>query len=196
MTRLSPVLPAVFMALAGCMAGPESREAPSESVREADLATAESFVDAFYSFNPERLRESLRAAATSQPAILFYQGWAEGARYTVVNRAPCEHKDVRTVSCSITVDEDLINTLGVGFDVTDTFVLLFSDAEIVAVDTESDDPEKYHAASSWVRENRHSLIDEPCRGYFDGGPTPGKCAQAMVQGFAEFVSAGEQGDIE
>ncbi len=185
------VLGAIFVLLGGCTVGEESREAEPEPLRDVDLSTAESFVDAFYTFNPYRLRESLRSAVGSQPAILFYQGWAEGGHYTVASRAPCKRRDLRTISCSITVDDDLINALGIDFNVTDTFVLTFSDAHIVAVETDSDDPEEYHAASLWVRENRRSVIDEPCKGYFDGGPTPERCVQAMVEGFTEFASGRE-----
>ena len=162
----------------------------SESVRDdVVIAVAEAFVDAFYSFDPDRLRASLESARNSQPAILFYQGWAEGENYAIVNRIPCKRRDAQAVSCSITVDDDLINALGIDFDATDTFLLTFSDARIVAVETESDDPQEYYAARARVRENRRTLIEEPCRGYFDGGPTPEQCVQAMIQGFTEFVAS-------
>jgi hypothetical protein len=181
------VLAATFAALAACNA-PTHGHPGAASAGDANVAAAEAFVDAFYSFNPDRLRESMKWAAGSQPDIVFYQGWAEGGNYKVLNRTPCEPRDRNTIACSITVDDDLINALGIDFDVTDTFVLTLSDNRIVAVETESDDPEEYEAATSWVRESRKELIEEPCKGYFDGGPTPQDCVRAMARGFAEFAS--------
>ena len=89
------------------------------------------------------------------------------------------------------VDDDLINALGLSFDVTDTFNLTFSNGEIIAVDPTSNDPPEFSDAESWVSKHRPELIEVPCKGYFDGGPTPGACVKAMVQGFKEFASSSE-----
>src|SRR5688500_13227518 len=67
------------------------------------LTAAEAFVDAFYSFDPERLTETLSAAPESVPRIAYYQGWAEGGNYTVVQRMPCRAESPELVTCSITV---------------------------------------------------------------------------------------------
>ena len=150
------------------------------------IETAESFVGAFYSFDPNVLRATLLSAQDSIPSILFYQGWAEGGNYEIVELTPCAFDIDGTISCSITVKDDLIGTLGIGFDVTDTFHLTFSGGQIVAVTNSSNDPQEYHDAKKWVQENRPELINEPCKGFFDGGPTPGDCVRAMVRGFAEF----------
>ncbi len=150
------------------------------------IETAESFVDAFYSFDPDVLRETLLSAEDSIPSILFYQGWAEGGNYEIVERIPCAFDPEGAISCSITVKDDLIGALGIDFDVTDTFHLIFSGEQIVAVTNSSNDPQEYHDAKKWVQENRPELINEPCMGFFDGGPTPGICVRAMVKGFAEF----------
>ena len=32
-------------------------------------------------------------------------------------------------------------------------------------------------------------IEVPCKGYFAGGPTPGACCKAMVQGFKEYATS-------
>jgi len=152
-----------------------------------DILIAESFIDSFYSFEPAELRAALLNAGESAPAILYYQGWAEGGNYEVVNRMPCVAKSPELVSCSITVKDDLISALGTGFDVTDTFSLSFSAGKIVAVETSSNDPQEFHEARDWVRTHRPELIEVPCRDYFNGGPTPGQCVQAMVQGYKEYV---------
>lgn len=158
------------------------------------IAIAETFVDAFYSFDPEALRRTLLSAEDSIPSILFYQGWAEGGNYKVIERMPCAVDRDGTISCSITVKDDLIGALGIGINVTDTFHLTFADGRIMSVTNSSNDPQTYHDAKKWVQENRSELIDEPCKGFFDGGPTPGDCVRAMVSGYSEFVSSG--GDAE
>jgi len=106
-----------------------------------------------------------------------------------MNRPPCRSVGADSIACPITVDDDLINALGFSFDVTDTFNLTFSKGEITAVDPTSDDPQEFRDAEAWVRKHRSALIEVPCEGFFDGGPTPGACVKAMVQGFKEFASS-------
>ena len=155
---------------------------------EQDIAKAEEFIDAFYSFNPSRLAALLDRAENSKPDILFYQGWAEGGNYKIMNRKPCAPVRADSIACPVTVDDDLINALGITFDVTDTFELTFSRGDVIAVETSSDDPPEFHAAKDWVRRHRPELIEVPCQGYFAGGPTPGACVRAMVQGYKEFAT--------
>ena len=155
------------------------------------IATAETFVDAFYSFDPDALEAALSTAEDSIPSILFYQGWAEGGNYEIMERMPCNIENEGTVSCSITVKDDLIGALGIDFNVTDTFHLTFSDGQIASVTNSSNDPQAYYEAQKWVEENRPELIAEPCKGFFDGGLTPGDCVRAMVRGYSEFVASGE-----
>jgi hypothetical protein len=154
-----------------------------------NVAVAEAFIDAFYSFDPDPLMVAMTSAEESIPSILFYQGWAEGGNYQIVKRKPCRPDQDRTISCSITVKDDLIGALGIGFDVTDTFHLTFFKDQIVSVTTSSDDPQAYHDAKGWVEKNRPELIEQPCMGFFDGGPTPGECVRAMVQGYHEFAAS-------
>jgi hypothetical protein len=166
--------------------------ADSEDRRSADqlITAAESFVDAFYSFNPKELRAALSTAEDSIPSILFYQGWAEGGNYKVMKRMPCKVDNEGIVNCAITVRDDLIGALDIDFNVTDTFHLTFRDGQIVSVSNSSNDPQAYYDASKWVQDNRPELIEEPCKGFFDGGLTPGDCVRAMVQGYSEFVVGG------
>ena len=151
------------------------------------LIIAETFIDAFYSFAPDLLQVVLSSAEDSMPSILFYQGWAEGGNYEVVQRPPCYLENDETVSCSITVKDDLMQALGIDFNVTDTFRLAFSGDHIISVTTSSNDLPIFYDAQEWVKENRPELIAGPCRGFFDGGPTPGDCVRAMVQGYREFA---------
>jgi hypothetical protein len=159
------------------------------------LAKAESFIDAFYSFDPVELRAFLSKAEESAPSIIYYQGWAKGGNYKVLNRKPCEISDLNSVKCSITVEDDPILALGIDFKVTDTFQISFENSEISAVKTSSDDPQIYHDAKDWVRANLTDLIEVPCRGYFDGGPTPGDCARAMAEGYSQFAASEDFPDL-
>jgi hypothetical protein len=163
----------------------------SHQVRANDgnLTAAEEFVDAFYSYDAAKLRAVLSSAESSQPLILYYQGWAERGHYEVINRKPCKADDASKVSCSITVKDDLMSALGIDFDVTDTFHITLSDGKIVSVETSSDDLPVYSQAEEWVNQKHPDLFQESCRGYFEGGPTPGDCVRAMVRGFAEFAAS-------
>jgi hypothetical protein len=144
------------------------------------------FIDAFYSFDRSRLDALLEHAESSKPDILYYQGWAEGGNYKIVDRKPCTSAGESVIACPVTVDDDLGNALKFAYEVTDTFKLTFSGGEIIKVETSSDDPPEFYTAQEWIRTHRPELIEVACKGYFAGGPTPGECVKAMVQGFKEF----------
>lgn len=181
--RLGSVVLIGAVALGGCGLLRSSR-----SETPARLAAAEAFVDAFYSFDRVRLNAALTAAPEAVPRISYYQGWAEGGNYQVVRRMPCQVEDADFVTCSITVRDDLIQALGTGFDVTDTFHLGFEGGRIVSVRVSSNDPPEFDRAMEWVQNERSALVEEPCRDSFEGGPTPQACVRAMVQGFREFAA--------
>jgi hypothetical protein len=105
--------------------------------------------------------------------------------FIVAGRYFCGKK---AVDCSITVKDDLIGALGIDPNVTDTFPVAGVDGEFVRVASSSNDPQAYWDAEAQVRANRADLIDRPCEGFFDGGPTPGDCVRAMVRGHAEYAS--------
>jgi len=153
----------------------------------ADLAKAEAFIDAFYSFDDGRLNETLSSAQQSIPEILYYQGWAQGGHYLIVERQPCRASDSE-VACSITVEDDLIKALGFTFHVTDTFHLTISNGIISSVSTTSNDPPEFHDAEEWVKTERAERFQDSCRGYFAGGPTPQDCVKTMVAGFKEYAA--------
>lgn len=186
--RVALALAAASLA-AGCRR-PGAADAPP--VTDARLATAERFVDAFYSFDRGRLADALVAAERSAPRILYYQGWAEGGHYRVRRRRPCVLEPEQRVRCAITVQDDLILALGLREQVTDTFRLTLDGGRIVRVTTSSDDPPLFEEAVTWVRRERADRIRVPCEGFFAGGPTPQACVRAMVQGFAEFAALRRQ----
>jgi hypothetical protein len=155
----------------------------------SNITQAEALIDAFYSFDENRLEPFLESAESSAPKILYYQGWAEGGNYKIVERKVCEEKTPSMVSCSITVQDDPMLALGIDLNVTDTFNITFSDRQITSVDTTSNDLQVYHDAGAWVMKELTELIAEPCRGFFDGGPTPADCARAMTKGYAQFAAS-------
>jgi hypothetical protein len=153
---------------------------------ERQLKAAEALIDAFYSFEPERLRSAMADAKASQPKLLYYQGWAEGGNYRVLDRKPCRLVKPGEAACAIQVKDDLVPALGIPFDVTDTFHLTFDGERVTAVRTSSNDPPEFEQALKWLGRTKPELLEGPCKGFFDGGPTPGDCVRAVVKGFAEF----------
>jgi hypothetical protein len=180
------VLSIVLLTHIACI---NSTIAATLSGNDQHVLAAEKIIDAFYSFDSEKLKSALEPAKSSIPRIVYYQGWAKGGNYKIVNRVPCEAKSENMVSCSITVKDDLIGALGIDFNVTDTFEFSLHNGKVIYVKTRSNDPQLYRDAISWVKHKRPEVMREPCRGYFAGGPTPEKCAQAIARGFTEFAAS-------
>lgn len=158
---------------------------PSQS---DDLTLAETFIEAFYSWDPDALSGLPWSSDAYLGEITYYQGWAEGGNYKIIDRRPCE-EIARGAICRVTVEDDLLLALGLDFHATDTFQLSIENGEIVAVRTSSDDPELVGTATRWLAEQKPELAEGPCEGFFEGGPTPGDCVRAVVQGFKEFVAS-------
>jgi len=158
---------------------------------DLQLAAAEAFIDAYYSFDPEALRSALASAPESSVELLYYQGWAQGGNYKVLDRKPCRVDKPDEVSCAIKVKDDLIGALGTGYDVTDVFHFAFRDGRVVKVWNSSDDPPEFKAAMDWLRKERPAIFTGPCHLMYKGGTTPGDCVQAVVKGFAEHRSLSE-----
>ena len=157
-----------------------------------NLQTAERFIDAFYSFDRGRLEPFLAQAPGSAAKILYYQGWAEGGNYKVLDRSTCVSTSGLVIDCAITVQDDPVVALKTGFNVTDTFSLTFNDAAITAVDTSSNDQPVYFKAREWVAATMPDVMSGPCKGLSDGsGTTPGDCARAMTEGYAAFAQSAE-----
>jgi len=157
---------------------------------EQDLAASERFIDAFYSFSPERLRATLQFAEPSMASIIYYQGWAEGGNYSIVERHGCEARGSEVV-CPVTVKDDLMDALEIEFDVTDTFHIAVDGGRIRSVNWSSNDLDVFRDAEAWVWKERPELVDTPCSGYFEGGETPEDCVRAMVRGYREYTDTDE-----
>jgi hypothetical protein len=177
---------AAALALAACSDGgaEQTTTAPAPDFF-ANIEAAEALIDTFYSFDAAAM-ESALADTDDLPFMGFYQGWAEGANYTVVDRR-CEANGPGMVTCPITIEDDIAKTLGYDFEVIDTFQVFVTDGEITSVQTQSNDPE-FSDAVAWVRTNLPELVQEPCQGMWNGGPTPQDCAKAMIQGLEEYAA--------
>lgn len=156
--------------------------------KTTNLAVANQFIDAFYSFNRDSLQAVLALAAQSQPEILYYQKWAECAHYKVLSRTSAFQKNDSLVVFPVTVKDDLMAALNINFNVTDTFHIAIQQGKIRSVTTSSNDPTTYYEAKEWVKTNRPELVEKACEGIWAGGPTPCECVLGMIQGFREFVN--------
>ena len=161
----------------------------SSADTEALLPIAESLIDDFYSFDGARLEQALASAGDSKESLLYYQGWAEGGNYEIIERKHCAVKSSNIVSCPIMVKDDPMLALAVDFFVTDTFEITFEDRRVSSVETSSNDLPIYCQARDWVRANIPELVAQLCEGFFAGGPTPGDCAQAMAEGYRQFTAS-------
>ena len=182
-------LAVAFVAIITIISCYDSENTTADSNHAANISTAEAFIDAFYSFDRSSLASFLSLAEESIPSIAYYQGWAEGGNYKIVNRRPCEEKESNIIRCAITVEDDPMLALGIDFKVTDTFEISFQNGEIKSVETSSDDMQVYYDAGEWVRRELPELVENPCQGFFAGGPTPGDCARAMAEGYRRFAAS-------
>ena len=166
---------AVFMA-AGCGVGSERSEA---------IATAEAFIDAFYSWDSARLATLMTPGSDADNA-LYYQGWAEAAHYVVQERRPCVENDEQQIVCAITVTDDFGAALG--YTATDTFTMLVRDGTITEVSFVGDDPPVFEEVFEWLSDTRPEVFSGPCRDMFNGGTTPDDCARAIARGARDFIA--------
>lgn len=187
--KIKPTILIFLILIVSCKNASKSEEVFEQS---NNLAIANQFIDAFYSFNKDSLSSILSEANESRPGILFYQNWAKCGNYVVLNRADLIVKNDTLVICPVTVKDDLIQALKLDLHVTDTFHLGIVDGHIKSVETSSNDPELFHEARKWVRENLTELVGEPCNRDKEVGPTPCECVKATVQGFKEFIATKNQ----
>jgi len=132
------------------------------TVGDLDLVIAESFIDAFYSFEPERLAPIMASAPETAPRLLYYQGSAKDGNYKMLLRTPCSRDEEGIVNCPVKVQDDRVQALGTGFDVTDTFHLTFEEGTLVKVTTSSNNQDIYAEAAMWVVENMPEVMNGPC----------------------------------
>ena len=179
---------AILLSIVGCKYSAKSDNS-TDTANNAEIANV--FIDAFYSFNRDTLASILSYAVESQPGILYYQKWAECGNYEILLRNTFIEKNDSLILCPITVKDDLIGSLNIEFNVTDTFHLTIVNGHIHSVQTSSNDPDIYYEAQEWVRLNRPELISEPCEGIWEDGPTPCECVKAMVEGYKLFMNSQE-----
>lgn len=194
-----PSLTCLAASLIGCStdAPPESTTAPVKETADPaatpasdpELVIAESFIDAFYSFDPERLAPIMASAPETAPRLLYYQGSAKGGNYEVLLRTPCARDAEGIVNCPVKVKDDRVQALGTGFDVTDTFHLSFEEGVLVKVTTSSNDQDIYREAAVWVRENMPEVMAGPCANRNTPEGTPVECSRAMTAGYKAFVAS-------
>lgn len=166
-----------------------SGETDSAAELATNIETAEGMIDAFYSFDPNRLQPFLSEAGDSETGILGYQAWAEGGNYIVLERAACIPESEDTIACAITVQDDPVVALETGFNVTDTFHITFKDSVITGVETSSNDQPIYYEARKWVEANLPEVMEGPCKRTDGVRDTPGDCARAMTDGYSQFMVA-------
>ncbi len=149
------------------------------------LSTAEIFIDAFYSWDTERLARTFNASPEETAAVLYYQGWAEGGHYEIKKRRPCTFTDANQIQCRITVTDDFGKALG--YTATDTFTLTMNANQITGVTFEGDDPPIFLELQAWMMTNRPEIFTGPCKDLFAGGTTPGQCARSVARAAQDFV---------
>ena len=164
----------------------DAPDANDPALVQANLAISEDMIDAFYSFDGDRLAPFLEHSGPSENRIAYYQGWAEGGNYKVLERGPCEAESAQLIRCAITVQDDPVLALKTGFNVTDTFALTFNESRIVAINTSSNDQPIYYEARRWVEENMPEVMSGPCHRDYERGVTPVECARAMTAGYQKF----------
>lgn len=160
---------------------------PVHDQKVEHVSIGNKFIDSFYSFNQDSLASLLFYAQESQPEILYYQKWAECANYKVIDRSHFFVKNDSLVIFPVTVQDDLMAALAIDFNVTDTFHISVKDEKIISVKTSSNDVDTYYQAKEWVTQNRPELVQKPCEGIWEGGPTPCECVLGMIKGFTEFI---------
>lgn len=187
MRRIFILIYIFALILGGC------HTATQQNLRAIHIAVGNKFIDAFYSFNRDSLQAILSDAEQSQPEILYYQKWAECAHYLVIDRSRYSVRNDSVIVFPVTVKDDLIKALAIGFNVTDTFHISFQKGRISSVKTSSNDPDVYYEAKEWVKKNRPDLIEKACEGIWNGGPTPCECVQGMIKGLGEFTEKRKRG---
>ncbi len=165
----------------------ESTDAAAHTQRD-NASVANEFIDAFYSFNRDSLASVLSNAKKSHPEILYYQKWAECGNYKVLTTHSVIERNDSLLLCPVTVKDDLMSSLNINFNVTDTFHVTVINGIIRNVTTSSNDPAEYYQAKEWVKKNRPEYIQKQCEGIWEGGPTPCECIQGMIKGFAELAT--------
>jgi len=125
------------------------------------------------------------ADGTDDIAIIYYQGWAEGANYAIKTRRACTSETTEIV-CAITVSDDFGRAMG--YEATDTFRLTVVGDKVTAVTFAGDDPPIFQELFQWIGSERPEVLTGPCLNMFTGGTTPGVCSAAVAQSAVDFMA--------
>ena len=155
------------------------------SANQDNLQIAESFLDAFYTFDQSKLTQFLVPSADAD-RVLYYQAWAQAANYKVTQRTPCDLNVSKAIVCAVTVTDDFGQTMG--YVATDTFTMTIQENKVSAISFEGDDPPIFQQLFAWIAESRPEILGGPCKDLFEGGKTPGDCAHAVVAAAKAFVA--------
>ena len=154
--------------------------------QEDSIATAERFIDAFYSWQADALAATLEKGEDADRA-LYYQAWAEAGNYAVQTRRPCAREEDGVIQCAITVTDDIGGTLG--YIATDTFHLSIADGLVRAVTFTADDPPILEAVFEYLSANNPEVFAGPCKDMFAGGTTPRACVRAVIDGAQRYLDS-------
>ena len=173
-----------MIAVAVIFAFGEAGDAAPQPGQDPRLNIAEDVISAFYAWDSDYLERAV-AAGPDRDRMLYYQGWAKAANYSVQKRYPCFIDSSDAVICQVTVTDDFGRTLG--YTATDTFTLSIMNGSVVALSSEGDDPQIFWDLIAWITETRPEIMEGPCHNYFSGGTTPGACAEAVVERASIFL---------
>ena len=155
------------------------------SANQNNLHIAESFLDAFYTFDQSKLTRFLAPGADAD-RVLYYQALAQAANYKIKNRNLCVHNASKAIVCAVTVTDNFGQTMG--YVATDTFTMTIQENKVSAISFEGDDPPIFQQLFAWIAENRPEILGGPCKDLFEGGKTPGDCAHAVVAAAKAFMA--------
>ena len=153
--------------------------------KAARVALGNAFVDALYSFDPEALEALFVEGAATE--ALYYQGFAEGGNYRIVERGDCIASRVDEIICPITVEDDAMLALSNETKVTDTHFLTVSDGLLTDHRNTTNDPEILFFAVLWVFSTYPEMNEGVCAGMWTDGQTPGECARRIAEGVREYA---------
>lgn len=150
------------------------------------LAQAEAVLDAFYAWDADALAAAVEPSNDAD-RLLYYQGWAEAAHYSITRREPCLQLDDGAIECRITVHDDFGQALG--YIATDTFRLTPGQTRISGVTFSGDDPTVFEELFAWISQHRPEVMSGPCKDLFNGGTTPADCARAVAESARLFMKS-------
>ena len=137
--------------------------------RDDAVALAEEFIDALYAFDRDAMLAITVPRRTNiEETLLFHQGWAEGADYTLTDREPCEFREggaYGTVVCHITAKHDLLEAVGLPDEAVPHEITVYhKDGWVTGIEIIADHPPVLDAAIAWAMDTHPELtgFSGPC----------------------------------